>query len=87
MKAALLSRLKRLEAHPGLRPPYAYRIGPLKRLPEDYVGERHIVIVEEEDPPSRDTGWCEFEERPGPPPPGSDDGIPRVYVSEDEMKF
>ncbi|MGD0499652.1 MAG: hypothetical protein ABSC23_14590 [Bryobacteraceae bacterium] len=86
MNARLSSRLNRLEKLPGLCPSCAYRIGLLKRLLEDYVGERHIVIVEKEGTSSSDTGWCEFEERPGPPP-GSDDGIPRVYVSEDEMNF
>jgi hypothetical protein len=59
----------------------------LKRLPEDYVGERHVVIVEREPLSSSNTGLCEFEERPGPAPPGSDDGVPRVYLSEDEMKL
>jgi Stress responsive A/B Barrel Domain len=38
----------------------------LKMLPEDYVGERHVVIVKRE--PTGASGtfeWCEFEERPG----------------------
>jgi hypothetical protein len=69
----------------GVGPPCAFRWGVLKRLPDDYVGERHIVVVEIEG--TSDTGWCEFEERPGSPPPGSDDGVPRVYLSEDEMKL
>jgi hypothetical protein len=44
------SRLKRLEAQPGLRPHCALRWGVLKRLPEDYVGERHVgVLVAEVD--------------------------------------
>ena len=42
MNARILSRLTRLEMHPGLRPPLAFRIGLLKRLPEEYVGERHV---------------------------------------------
>ena len=87
MKARMLSRLERLETHPGLRPPLAFRIGLLKRLPEEYVGERHVVIVEREPFSSFHSGPCEFEERPGPAPPGSDDGVPRVYLSEDEMKI
>jgi hypothetical protein len=87
MKARTLSRLKRLETHPGQRPPLAFRIGLLKRLPADYVGERHVVIVEREPFSSFHTVECEFEERPGPVPPGSNDGVPRVYFSEDEMKI
>jgi hypothetical protein len=67
MQARVLSRLRRLRTRTG--------------FPEDYVGERHVVIVEREPLPSSHTGQCEFEERPGPAPPGSDDGVPRVYFS------
>ena len=56
MNARLLSRLKRLETQPRLLPPCGFRWGLLKRLPEDYVGERHVVIVEREPPPSSNTG-------------------------------
>jgi hypothetical protein len=45
------------------------------------------VIVEREPFSSFHTVQCEFEERPGPQPPGSDDGVPTVYLSEDEMKL
>jgi hypothetical protein len=82
----MLSRLKRLEAQPGLRPRCALRWGVLKRLPEDYVGERHVVIVESEPPASSHGGQCEFEERPGPPPPGCADDIPRVYLSATDIR-
>jgi hypothetical protein len=64
----------------------AFRIGLLKRLPEDYVGERHVVIIEREPFSSSHNVQCEFEERPGPPP-GPYDGVPRVYLSEDEMRI
>ena len=87
MKARMLSRLNRLESHPALRPTGVLRIGLLKRLPEDYVGERHVVMVEREPFSSFHTVQCEFEERPGPAPPGSDDGVPRLYLSEDEMRI
>jgi hypothetical protein len=81
MRARLLARLKRLESRPGLRPPYSYQIGVLKRLlPADYVGERHIALIES----SSRTGLCEFEERPGPAPPGSDYGGVRIILTEDE---
>jgi hypothetical protein len=62
-------------------------MGVLKRLPEDYVGARHVVVIERAPSSFFHTGLCEFEERPGPPPPGSDDGVPRVYFSEDEMNL
>ena len=67
MRAALLSRLKRLETvkavedsdHP-LKVEFAY----LKQLPREYSGPRHIVSVSQ-----RPDGRCAYEERPGPTPP------------------
>jgi hypothetical protein len=56
MNARMLSRLKRLETQPGSLPPWGFRWGLLKRLPEDYVGECHVVIVEREPPSSSNTG-------------------------------
>jgi hypothetical protein len=87
MYSRMWSRLKRLEAQPGLRPRCALRWGVLRRLPEDYVGESHVVVVEREPPCSSHSGQCEFEERPGPPPPGSDDGVPRVYLCEGDLRL
>ena len=87
MMARMLSRLNRLETHPGLRPACSFRTGLLKRLPEDYFGERHVAIIEREPFSSYHAVQCEFEERPGPPPPRSDDGVPRLYLSEDEMRI
>src|SRR5258708_20225813 len=69
MKAALRSRLERLEVRVEPKKPPLFRSGYLQTLPADYVGERHVVIVKRE--PSGASGqneWCEFEERPGPPP-------------------
>ena len=87
MHARILSRLHRLERQPGLRPPGGLRWGLLKRLPEDYVGERHVVVVEREPPSSSNTGQCESEERPGPAPPGLENQGCVVYLTPDEMKF
>ena len=66
MRAALLSRLKRLETvkavedsdHP-LKVEFAY----LKQLPREYSGPRHIVSVGK-----RPDGRCEYEDRPGKAP-------------------
>ncbi len=69
MRAALRSRLERLEVQLEPKKPHFFRSGYLKTLPADYVGERHRVIVKRE--PSGATGQderCEFEERPGPAP-------------------
>ena len=69
MRAALCSRLQRLEVVVEPKKPQPFRSGYLKTLPTDYVGERHVVIVTRE--PTGAQGnfeWCEFEERPGPAP-------------------
>jgi hypothetical protein len=69
MRAALPSRLERLEIRVEAKKPQPIRSGYLKTLPTDYVGERHVVIVKRE--PAGVSGtfeWCEFEERPGPAP-------------------
>ena len=66
MRAALRTRLERLEVVAVPKKPQLIRSGYLKTLPADYVGERHVVIVKRE--PAGASGnfeWCEFEERPG----------------------
>jgi hypothetical protein len=68
MRRALLARLERLEAilAPNQVPRRCY--GWLATLPDDYVGERHIVIVKQEPTNSPNFDWYECEERPGPTP-------------------
>ena len=66
MRAALRSRLERLEVTAEPKKPQLFRSGYLKTLPTDYVGERHVVIVKRE--PSGNGEWCELEERPGSAP-------------------
>ena len=51
----------------------------VKELPPDFVGERHIAILRE-----GPDGHCEFEERPGPEPPGLRDDVPWVILTEAE---
>jgi hypothetical protein len=63
------------------------RWGLLKKLPEDYAGERHVAIVEIDPSCSPKAGQCEFEERPGPAPPGQDDLGCYVYFTADEMNI
>lgn len=70
MRAKLLCRVEGLEAQSEHARRSVIVVGVLKRLPSDYIGERHIVG---------------FEERPGPEPPGANDGICRVYLSEADM--
>jgi hypothetical protein len=73
MKSRLLSRVERLEARMPANTPGKFRAGCLTPLPEDYTGERHIAVTRE---PTGSPGeeWFEFEERPGPAPPGSEEG-------------
>jgi hypothetical protein len=69
MRAALRSRLERLEVRAEPTKPQLVRSGYLRTLPKDYVGERHVVIVKREPRGAPGTfEWCEFEERPGPAP-------------------
>jgi hypothetical protein len=68
MRAALRSRLERLEVGVEAQKPQLFRSGYLKTLPADYVGERHVVIVKREPAGAPGNEWCEFEERPGPAP-------------------
>ena len=79
MRAALRSRLEKLEVEVERKKPQIIRCGYLETLPTNYVGERHVVIVKRE--PSGKGEWCEFEERPGPAPVDAqeDDGI-TIYI-------
>ena len=51
---------------PAVRP-VKVRFGNLRRLPEDYRGERHRKIVKHL-PDRNSQEWVEFEEVPGPAP-------------------
>jgi hypothetical protein len=82
VRSRLLERIKRLEQMQKLAKPSIFRSGCLKRLPEDYVGERHIVIVKREPTELPNVERCRFEERPGPGPPDLDDSSLTVYLTE-----
>jgi hypothetical protein len=82
MRAALRSRLERLEVRVEPKKPQLIRSGYLKTLSPDYVGERHVAIVKQA--PAEAPGgveWREFEERPGPAPLNAqeEEGI-RIYI-------
>jgi hypothetical protein len=55
-----------LASAPAIRP-VKVRFGNLRRLPEDYRGERHRKIVKHL-PDRNGQEWVEFEEVPGPAP-------------------
>lgn len=76
MKSHLLERIRRLEQRPELAPPAFFRCGWLHAFPADYVGDRHVAVLNREPAGSPSAGWCEFEERPGPgPTPFDGDGV------------
>ena len=64
---ALLTRIKRLETVHAIehQPPVEFQIGYLKKLPEEYAGERHVVTVRR-----HTDGTYRWEERPGASPDG-----------------
>ena len=72
MTARLRSRLEKLEAQMPFTPSNTFRYGWLKCLPKDYVGERHRVVIHRQPTRSPNFEWCEWEERAGPAPPGSE---------------
>jgi hypothetical protein len=53
--------------------PPKMRLGAIKKMPRDYIGERHVEIVKRLAPRSPIGEWVEFEERPGPAPEPLDD--------------
>jgi hypothetical protein len=81
MKPSFRSRMVRLEARTEASQPLKFRTGYLTQLPEDFTGERHIFVVKREPTESPYQEWCDFEERSGPAPPGSDDGGLTIYLT------
>jgi hypothetical protein len=78
MRTALLKRLKRLEEvrAVGSQPRVEFQIGYVKRLPDEYTGERHVVTVGR-----AADGKYRWEERRGPP--ASEEGptsIIRIFL-------
>ena len=75
MKSSVISRIGQLEARSASRPwRTIMRMGPLKKLPAEYRGDRHVVVGERcpcPDPKGHE--YCRFEERPGPAPVGAAD--------------
>ena len=76
MKAAILSRLKRLEEARALPCPLPeFQIGYLEKLAPDYAGDRHIVTV------GRDPhGLYHWKERRGPEPDEGQGNLPPFRV-------
>ena len=82
MNRDLLRRIEVLEAR--MAPVVAaifFRYGWLLGLPQDFTGERHVIVLERKPTNSANVEWCEFEERPGPAPRGNNHGF-TVYLTE-----
>jgi hypothetical protein len=56
----------------------------VKYLPREFAGPKHIAIAKMRD---KDGIHCEFEERPGPAPPGSEEDIPWIVLTEAESRM
>jgi hypothetical protein len=68
MSASLRSRVRRLETleeRSAPDQPLQVLLGTFHPLPEGFIGERHVAVINRRISVSGQT-WCEFEERPGP---------------------
>jgi hypothetical protein len=84
MRRPLLARLEKLEAILAAQQVGKICYGWLTPLPDDYVGERHVVTISREPTRSPRFEWCQWEEREGPAPADADDVVPNDTVSQDE---
>jgi hypothetical protein len=71
MKSRLISRIERLESRTKAMEPRTICYGWVIRLVK-FAGESHVAIVKRVPTRSPRFFWCQFEERPGPSPSGSD---------------
>ena len=83
--STLLARLERLEFRAAVSRKLKIRFGNLRRLPQDFRGERHMVIAKHL--PSRSgQEWVEFEEIPEPAQcPDLDEYLNVVFVSSNSV--
>lgn len=87
MRTKLLSRLERLEVQAQAAQEATIQIGPLKRLPADFLGDRHVVVARRQATSTPNWESCEFEQRPGPEPPGARNQVGRIYLTEDDLRL
>jgi hypothetical protein len=84
---ALLSRVKRLEAQWGLGTAPIWRSGVVWKLPDNYVGERHIKLVSQMPTDSPNRMWCVFAERPGAGPNEAEGADIVMYFDENDAEL
>jgi hypothetical protein len=87
MSTRLRSRLGHLEAQTRRAKRPVMRVGTLKKLPDDYVGPRHVIDVDRTAPHAPGEAVYDFEERPGPEPRGSRFDTPRIYILPEGMNL
>ena len=85
MRSTFRSRLEKLEAHRCAAATIT-RSGIVVRLPDDFTGERHVVLATRWPTDSPNAEWCQFEERPGPGP-NEADGAHVMYLSEADTRI
>lgn len=77
-------RMRQL-ARPALEPAIRFRFGYLQRLPEEYRGQRHVVIAKVL-PKQNGQEWVEFQEVPGPAP-AAEPNIRSGWLSSIDIVF
>jgi hypothetical protein len=82
MWRSILNRLERLEKSLAVNQVRLLFYGWLTTLPDDYVSERHTVIVKQEPTGSPHFEWYEWEERPGRAPVDAYDRVSPVVFTE-----
>ena len=83
MKKTWEKRIRKLESilQSRARRHVIFRYGPIRYLPPDTLGERHIAIVKSEPTALVNVEHCEFEERVGPAPEAHQDLSVTVYLT------
>ena len=87
MKSNLLARLERLETKLPVVGPVMLQYGWINRLPADFEGERHVVVVKRQPTANPNIEWCSFEQRPGPLPSSSVNGTFAVYLTPEPSRL
>ena len=87
IKSNLLARLERLETKVPAVGPVLFQYGWINRMPADFEGERHVVVVKRQPTANPNVEWCEFEQRPGLLPPNSVNSNFAVYLTPETPRF
>ena len=86
MKSSLRSRLAKLEAR-NRATEKIIREGLLFLLPDDYVGEKHVVLGSRRPTDLPNHEWCMFQEVPGPGPNEAEGANVLLCLSETDARI